>query len=153
MGSDTFALDDATRNNDDVDVDNNYRWTGTTQAIRDLAADAEVTVKLLHVSGDDTLSGLSLSDVTLDPVFASGTEAYTASAAYAVAQVTVTPTANESTVTVEYLGTGDAASDDACTLLTNPRPPGGPLGRREHVHGSRDGVRRDDAKDLHTMWW
>ena len=114
VGSDTFALDDATRNNDDVDVDNNYRWT-STQAIRDLAADAEVTVKLLHVSGDATLSGLSLSDVTLDPVFASGTEAYTASAAYSVAQVTVTPTVNKSTATVEYLGTGDAAIDDADT--------------------------------------
>ena len=114
VGSDTFALDDATRGNIDEDVNNNYKWTGT-QAIRDLAADAEVTVKLLHVSGDATLSGLSLSDVTLDPVFASGTEAYTASAAYAVAQVTVTPTVNKSTATVAYLGTGDAAIDDADT--------------------------------------
>ena len=45
-------------------------------------------------SVDATLSALSLSGVTLTPVFASGTTAYTASVAHAVAETTVTATAS-----------------------------------------------------------
>ena len=44
-------------------------------------------------SADATLSALSLSGVTLTPAFASGTTAYTASAANSVTETTVTPTA------------------------------------------------------------
>ena len=44
-------------------------------------------------SADATLSGLSLSGVTLTPVFASGTTAYTASVAHGVTETTVAATA------------------------------------------------------------
>ena len=44
-------------------------------------------------SGDASLSALSLSGVTLSPVFASGTTAYTASVVHAVTETTVTATA------------------------------------------------------------
>ena len=44
-------------------------------------------------SGDASLSALSLSGVTLSPVFASGTTAYTTSVVHAVTETTVTATA------------------------------------------------------------
>ena len=46
-------------------------------------------------SGDASLSALSLSGVTLSPVFASGTTAYTTSVVHAVTETTVTATAVE----------------------------------------------------------
>ena len=46
-------------------------------------------------SADATLSALSLSGVTLTPVFASGTTAYTASVAHGVTETTVAASASD----------------------------------------------------------
>ena len=70
-------------------------------------------------STDATLSALMVndgsSDLTLVPTFASGTTAYTASVANSVDGVTVTPTTNHASSTVEYLDASDAALADADT--------------------------------------
>ncbi len=55
----------------------------------------------VSASSDATLSGLSLSGVTLTPVFASGTTAYTASVANTVAETTVTAAASDANASVE----------------------------------------------------
>ncbi len=66
------------------------------------------------LSTDATLSGLSLgTGVTLSPAFASGTDTYTASVANSVDEVTVTPTTNHASATVEILDTDDNELDDA----------------------------------------
>ncbi len=51
-----------------------------------------------------TLSGLVLSQGTLDPVFASGTTSYTASVGNAVTSLTVTPTVTDANATVTVNG-------------------------------------------------
>ena len=66
---------------------------------------------------DATLSGLSLSAVTLDPVFASRTDTYTADAGISVTGITVTAMTRNATATVEYLDAHDAAIEDADTVL------------------------------------
>ena len=72
-----------------------------------------------HASTDATLSGLAVNDgstdLTLSPVFASGTTSYTASVANEVAEVTVTPTQTDTTATIEYLDASDMTLDDAGT--------------------------------------
>ena len=66
------------------------------------------------LSTDATLSGLSLgTGVTLSPTFASGTTIYTASVATAVDEVTVTPTTNHASATVEHLADGHVLHRDA----------------------------------------
>ena len=67
------------------------------------------------VSTDATLSGLTLSHGTLRPEFDSDTTEYRAAVARGVAQITVTPTANDSGATVSYLDGSDAALADADT--------------------------------------
>ena len=71
------------------------------------------------VSTDATLSDLVVHDgsanLTLTPLFASGTTTYTAMVANAVAEVTVTPTLNDSGATIEYLDGDDATLTDAGT--------------------------------------
>ena len=57
-------------------------------------------------SADATLSGLTISDGTLSPAFDSSRTAYTATVAYGVASVTVTPTVNERNATVAVNGSG-----------------------------------------------
>ena len=57
-------------------------------------------------SSDATLSGLTISDGTLTPAFDPSRTAYTATVAYSVASVTVTPTVNESNATVAVNGSG-----------------------------------------------
>ena len=69
-------------------------------------------------SSDATLSALTVSDVTLAPEFDSATENYTGSVAYSVSQVTVTPTVNESSATVQYLDSSDTAIADADASTT-----------------------------------
>ena len=65
-------------------------------------------------STDATLSDLSLgTGVTLSPAFASGTTTYTASVANSVDEVTVTPTTNHASATVEILDTDALALTDA----------------------------------------
>ena len=66
------------------------------------------------LSTDATLSALSLgSGVTLDPTFASGTYAYTASVANSVDEVTVAPTTTDTDATFEYLDSSDNTLADA----------------------------------------
>ena len=74
--------------------------TGTyTLSVRDITP---------MLSTDATLSGLSLgTGVTLSPAFASGTVTYTASVANSVDEVTVTPTTNHASATVEILDADD----------------------------------------------
>ena len=64
-----------------------------------------------------TLSGLVVNDgstdLTLTPTFASGTYAYDASVASTVAEVTVTPTGNDSGATIDYLDVSDMTLADA----------------------------------------
>ena len=66
-------------------------------------------------SSDATLGSLSLSGNTLTPTFASGTYAYAASVGNTVAEVTVTPTQNDSGATIEYLDASDMTLTDADT--------------------------------------
>jgi alpha-tubulin suppressor-like RCC1 family protein len=64
-----------------------------------------VTVTRLPAASSDTsLSNLTISSGTLDPVFAPGTTSYTASVANSVASITVTPMVNESHATVTVGG-------------------------------------------------
>ena len=67
---------------------------------------------------DATLSGLVVNDGTKDltPTFASGTYAYAGSVANTVAEVTVTPTENDTTATIEYLDASDMMLADSDTL-------------------------------------
>ena len=68
---------------------------------------------------DAALSGLALSGVTLSPAFASGTVAYTASAAKDVTSTTVTVTAAPSDAAVSVNGK-EAASGKSDVALTDP---------------------------------
>ena len=66
-----------------------------------------------EASTDATLSGLTLSGVTLSPGFASTTSTYTGTAAHAVSQTTVTPTLNDANASLAYLDGDDMALADA----------------------------------------
>ena len=82
------------------------------------ASDLTLTVNVTDVeerslSTDATLSGLSLSEGTLDPVFASGTTSYTARVRASTASVTVTPAKGDSNATIAYLDGNDGALEDA----------------------------------------
>ena len=114
--SDTFAFSDAFVSG------STYSWV---DAGLDWSSTPNVTLRLRDspISTDATLSGLAVNDgrtdVTLTPTFASGTYAYAASVANLVAEVTVTPTKNDSTGrTIEYLDESDATLDDANTTDT-----------------------------------
>jgi hypothetical protein len=61
------------------------------------------------VSGDATLSGLSLSSGTLSQSFSAATSSYSAAVASSVASVTVTPVATESHANVTVNGTAVAS--------------------------------------------
>ena len=63
-------------------------------------------------STDATLSGLSLSEGTLNPVFSSSVLTYTADVDYATDQISVTPTKNHGSATVELLDDDDDALGD-----------------------------------------
>ena len=113
VGSTDFDLDDATH----VSSENAYLWTGTGL---DWSSDTHVTLRLrraVALSTDATLSGLTVydgsSNLTLSPSFASGTETYTASAAYDIATVTVTATKNQADATIAWLDASDATLADA----------------------------------------
>src|SRR5437868_1278066 len=55
-------------------------------------------------STDATLSNLTISDGSLNPVFTSGTTSYTDNVGNAVTSITVTPTTNDPTATVTVNG-------------------------------------------------
>ncbi len=71
------------------------------------------------ISSDATLSALALEDasddsaITISPTFASGTTSYTASVDNGVDKITIKPTVNESSATVEYLNSSDTEIADA----------------------------------------
>ena len=113
VGSTDFDLDDATH----VSSENAYLWTGTGL---NWSSDTHVTLRLrraVALSTDATLSGLTVydgsSNLTLSPSFASGTETYTASAAYDIATVTVTANKNQADATIAWLDASDATLVDA----------------------------------------
>ena len=118
VGSTAFDLDDATH----VSAVNAYLWTGTGL---DWSSDTYVTLRMrraVALSTDATLSGLTVydgsSNLTLSPTFASGTEPYTASAAYDIATVTVTATKNQADATVAWLDASDATLADADAMAS-----------------------------------
>ena len=113
VGSTAFDLDDATH----VSAVNGYLWTGTGL---DWSSDTHVTLRMrraVALSTDATLSGLTVydgsSNLTLSPSFASGTETYTASAAYDIATVTVTANKNQADATIAWLDASDMTLVDA----------------------------------------
>ena len=118
VGSTAFDLDDATH----VSAVNGYLWTGTGL---DWSSDTHVTLRMrraVALSTDATLSGLTVydgsSNLTLSPSFASGTETYTASAAYDIATVTVTATKNQADATIAWLDASDATLADADAMAS-----------------------------------
>jgi hypothetical protein len=76
---------------------------GTTQST--------YTVTVTRQSNDATLSGLTISDVTLSPIFGASTNSYTASVKNSVSTITVTPTRNQANATIQVrVGAGSYAS-------------------------------------------
>ena len=79
------------------------------------------TVSLtLTEPADATLSDLVLEDnagteINLTPTFVTGTTRYTASVASSVSAITLTPTVNDASATVEYLNASNAAITDTDT--------------------------------------
>ena len=64
-------------------------------------------------STDATLSGLELSEGRLDPLFASGTTDYAAAVGYTVTRITVSPTKNDASATLDFLDGSDNPLADA----------------------------------------
>ena len=89
-------------------------WSGENWVVKMLVYGKQRTEAIPLSTGPTTLSGLSLgTGVTLSPAFASGTVTYTASVTNSVDEVTVTPTTNHASATVEILDTDDNELDDA----------------------------------------
>ena len=76
------------------------------------------------ISSDATLSALALEDasddsaIDISPTFASGTTSYTASVDNGVDKITIKPTVNEGSATVEYLDSSDTEITDADGVKT-----------------------------------
>ncbi len=75
--------------------------------------------KVEPLSSNADLSGLTLSDGTLSPVFSAGTTAYTASVGNSVSSVTVTPTVSDSSATVKVNGTTVASGTASGAISLN----------------------------------
>ena len=89
-------------------------WDGVSSSIQIRVNGSAASGDTPPLSTDATLSALSLgTGVTLSPAFASGMVTYTASVANSVDEVTVTPTTNHASATVEILDTDDKELDDA----------------------------------------
>ena len=121
MGNTTGTFTVSTVEDSTVEVNETFTVTlsgvSSNAQLSSTAATAQGTINnddLATLSTDATLSGLSLgTGVTLSPAFASGTATYTASVANSVDKVTVTPTTNHASATVEILDTDDLALTDA----------------------------------------
>ena len=121
MGNTTGTFPVSTVEDSTVEVNETFTVTlsgvSSNAQLSSTAATAQGTINnddLATLSTDATLSGLSLgTGVTLSPAFASGTVTYTASVANSVDKVTVTPTTNHASATVEILDTDDLALTDA----------------------------------------
>ena len=103
-------------------------------------------------SSDATLSGLVVNDgrrdLTLRPGFAPDEDTYTAMVVNTVAEVTVTPTPNDSGATIEYLdASSNVTLEDADTGVTGQQVAVG--GGRHHHPGEGDGRGRRHHPDLH----
>ena len=97
-------------------------WSdGDTMYVVDSADDKiyDYALPAQPASDDATLSALAVTHgsgntaATLRPPFAAATKSYRAAVANSVAQVTVTPTANAASATIEYLDDSDMALADA----------------------------------------
>ena len=109
---------------------NNFRHTGIRDSgvwtLADEVPFVEVTGYVFVPSTDATLDGLKLSwddggaatDITLDPIFASATTAYTASVANGVDQVTLDATKGDDGAELVYLDGSDTQLTDADTNTT-----------------------------------
>jgi hypothetical protein len=76
----------------------------TLMVIAQDATTKSYTITINRGTSDATLSGLTLSDVTLSPSFNTTTYAYTATVAKSVTSLTVTPTTSDSVATVTVNG-------------------------------------------------
>ena len=132
VGSAEFAFSDAVG----PFSSSTYSWLNSGQ---DWSSVPNVTLRLRDGSTPDstdaTLSALVVNDgnadLTLTPTFASGKYTYTASVVSTVAEVTVTPTKNDTNATIEYLDESDATLDRRGHR--GDRPPGGGGGGRDNV--------------------
>ena len=103
----------------DYETKSSYSVTVTATDSARLSAEVAVTISVTDIanemtaSADATLSGLTLSEGRLSPVFPSGTTAYTASVGYTVSRITVTATTTDSGATVTFLDGNAAALADA----------------------------------------
>ena len=121
MGNTTGTFTVATVEDSTVEVNETFTVTlsgvSSNAQLSSTAATAQGTINnddLATLSTDATLSGLSLgTGVTLSPAFASGKDTYTASVANSVDKVTVTPTTNHASATVEILDKDDNELNDA----------------------------------------
>ena len=95
--------------------------TGLTQV-----TSATVTLPAAPLSTVSTLSNLTLSSGTLNPIFAAGTTGYTAHVANGVGSITVTPTVTDSNATVKVNGTtvtsGTASGGISLSVGSNSIP-------------------------------
>ena len=120
MGNTTGTFTVSTVEDSTVEVNETFTVTlsgvSSNAQLSSTAATAQGTINnddLATLSTDATLSGLSLgTGVTLSPAFASGTVTYTASVANSVDKVTVTPTTNHASATVEILDKDDNELND-----------------------------------------
>ena len=129
-----YALSDGTRQDgtgsttdlefalDGSNTDPRGLWSdGDTMYVVDSADDKiyDYALPAQPASDDATLSALAVTHgsgntaATLRPPFAAATKSYRAAVANSVAQVTVTPTANAASATIEYLDDSDMALADA----------------------------------------
>ena len=119
VGSASFAFSDAVG----PFSSSTYSWPLSGQ---DWSSVPNVTLRLRDGSTPDatdaTLSGLVVNDgstdLTLSPGFESDKYTYTAMVASTVAEVTVTPTKNDTEATIEYLDASDMTLDDADPSVT-----------------------------------
>ncbi len=93
-------------------------YTATDRAGNVATRTRTVTVSEPAPSTDATLSTLTISQGTLNPTFASGTDAYTVSVGNGVASVTVTPTTTDdnATVTVNTAAVTSGQASEAIAL-------------------------------------
>lgn len=89
---------------------NQFTAVGDAGAIR--------TQAIVAASTDATLSNLTINQVTLSPTFASGTINYTASVAYTVTSVNITPTVNQANATVKVNGTATTSGSAQAVSLS-----------------------------------
>ena len=101
-----------------------FQGPGPDRTVSDLPKVYPITIVDNDISSDATLSALALenaaddSAIAISPLFASGTTSYTASVVNGVGEVTIAPTLNEGSATVEYLNVSDTAITDADAAKT-----------------------------------